>query len=239
MRCGHCKQIGHDRRTCKSLKAAENHCLRTIHNSRGTILRSVGWNENCPCSNCVNYRRLNLPTPQVAVIRAAEKHEKDMFPVISVENKMKVPIYMYYDDKIPEMCACISENEKFVVNDGDKSIWGPFGKDSCVDIIITDRDFGDKVDFEHIDAKNVIKFITIGYGRHQSLQIEEEHSGESKWRSAALKSRYLLVELERLGAKNNPNLEPIIDLLQDIDYPECSEVDKERAGIPSELTNVT
>ena len=87
---------------------------------------------------------------------------------------------------------------------------------------------------------NVLKFITLDYGKHEEIVIEEEPpNDETKWRSAALKSRYLLEQMERMGAKNNPNLEPIMDLLQDIDFPECSEVDKERAGIPSGLTNIT
>ena len=69
--------------------------------------------------------------------------------------------------------------------------------------------------------------------------MTEKLSDEDKWRKAALKSRYLLTEMKRLGADNNPNLEPIIDLLQDIDFPDFSEIDKEHAGIPSELTNIT
>jgi len=44
--------------------------------------------------------------------------------------------------------------------------------------------------------------------------------------------------LERLGATNNPNYEPIMDMVQDIEYPEHSEQDKERAGISSVFTNV-
>ena len=36
------------------------------------------------------------------------------------------------------------------------------------------------------------------------------------------------------------NIEPFIDMVQDISIPAtCSEVDKERAGVPSTLTNIT
>ena len=41
----------------------------------------------------------------------------------------------------------------------------------------------------------------------------------------------------RLGGNDNPNLEPILDMLQDIDFPIHTEYDKDEAGVPSELTN--
>ena len=45
-------------------------------------------------------------------------------------------------------------------------------------------------------------------------------------------------QLERLGVQNNPNYEPIMDMVQDIEFPEYGEQDKERAGVTSEFTNV-
>ena len=42
----------------------------------------------------------------------------------------------------------------------------------------------------------------------------------------------LLKEHERMGASNNDNLEPFMDMVQDIKVPECSETDKETAGVP-------
>ena len=36
-----------------------------------------------------------------------------------------------------------------------------------------------------------------------------------------------------------PNLEPILDMVQDIHLPPHTENDKEIAGIPSGLTNIT
>ena len=42
-----------------------------------------------------------------------------------------------------------------------------------------------------------------------------------------------------MGASNNPNLEPIMDLVQDIEMPDVSELEKESAGVPSGFTNIT
>lgn len=59
-----------------------------------------------------------------------------------------------------------------------------------------------------------------------------------QWKEAALKSQFLLKELERLGAKKNENFESIMDMIQDIHLPNYTELDKEQAGIPSTFTNV-
>ena len=59
------------------------------------------------------------------------------------------------------------------------------------------------------------------------------------WKHATLKSIYLLNELIRLGARKNPTYDVILDLIQDIQIPEHSEIDKESAGIPSSFTNIT
>ena len=61
-----------------------------------------------------------------------------------------------------------------------------------------------------------------------------------QWKECALKSKYLLDQVIKLGGMKNENLEPILDMVQDINVPSsCSEVDKEMAGIPSTLTNIT
>lgn len=61
-----------------------------------------------------------------------------------------------------------------------------------------------------------------------------------QWKECALKSKYLLDQVIKLGGMKYENLEPILDMVQDITVPSsCSEVDKEMAGIPSTLTNIT
>ena len=77
------------------------------------------------------------------------------------------------------------------------------------------------------------------YGTNETITITaNESSKEDQWREAALKANYLLEQLERLGVQNNPNYEPIMDMVQDIEFPEYSEQDKERVGVTSTFTNV-
>tara|TARA_B100001287_G_scaffold230606_1_gene201234 strand:+ start:121 stop:399 length:279 start_codon:yes stop_codon:yes gene_type:complete len=59
-----------------------------------------------------------------------------------------------------------------------------------------------------------------------------------QWKRYGLKSMYLLQQIIKLGGMNYDNLAPILDMVQDIETPPHSEADKERAGIPSALTNV-
>ena len=42
-----------------------------------------------------------------------------------------------------------------------------------------------------------------------------------------------------MGGKKNPNIEPILDMVQDITLPPHTEMDKELAGVPSVFTNLT
>ena len=65
-----------------------------------------------------------------------------------------------------------------------------------------------------------------------------------QWKEFGLKSHYLLKEIEKITGgglcERYENLEPIMDMIQDIQIPQnCTEHDKEMAGIPSALTNIS
>ena len=64
-----------------------------------------------------------------------------------------------------------------------------------------------------------------------------------KWKEFALKSKFLLDQIFTMtgGGKTTQyeNIEPFLDMIEDINIPECSEFDKEKAGVPSILTNIT
>jgi hypothetical protein len=74
---------------------------------------------------------------------------------------------------------------------------------------------------------------------HISKEYHRPKTDLEQWKECGLKSHFLLRELERLGAKKYDNLEPILDMIQDIKLPDHSEMDKDQAGIPSAFTNVT
>ena len=57
----------------------------------------------------------------------------------------------------------------------------------------------------------------------------------NEWKKAAIKYNFLLKECIRLGGLSNDNLNPILDLVQDVAIPIFNEFDKEAAGVPSQF----
>jgi hypothetical protein len=90
-----------------------------------------------------------------------------------------------------------------------------------------------------IDGEIHTQFVTVDSpDRDQEVHIGE--SEETRWKHGALKLDFLMKELIRMGGGNEtkyPNLAPIVDMHQDIHLPSVTEIEKEAAGIPSELTN--
>ena len=61
----------------------------------------------------------------------------------------------------------------------------------------------------------------------------------NKWKFNALKLDYLIREVIKMGGKSNDVIESILDLHEDIKLDSVTEFDKDMAGIPSALTNIT
>lgn len=84
---------------------------------------------------------------------------------------------------------------------------------------------------DHIIVEKIIHVELKEY-KKQKTDLEQ-------WKEVGLKSNYLLKQLIKLGGRKYENLEPILDMVQDINIPEYSAYDCEVAGIPSVLTNIT
>jgi len=241
--CGFCKQHGHDRRNCPAYKSTELLCEVTLHNDRGSITRNVGWwfGKPCECNNCKEYIKYNLPTPEIAcqiikdqeLARELEKKE-NQFPQIIVKNETRKPIYIYWNDALQVLRKSLEPNEQHTIK-----YKYPFNEDELMNYTITDHDYGDTINYYEIEPEHILKLLTIEYGTKETVTITPTVSSkEDQWREAALKANYLLEQLKRLGVQNNPNYEPIMDMVQDIEFPEYSEQDKERSGVTSAFTNI-
>ena len=53
--------------------------------------------------SCKKYRDLNLPTPEIAVPRAAKKHIRDQYPVVKITNNTNTQI------RLPKMSIVLDE----------------------------------------------------------------------------------------------------------------------------------
>lgn len=71
------------------------------------------------------------------------------------------------------------------------------------------------------------------------IDEKDKISELNKWKFNALKLDYLIREVIKLGGKNNDILECVLDLHEDIKLDEVTEMEKDMAGIPSNLTNIT
>lgn len=60
-----------------------------------------------------------------------------------------------------------------------------------------------------------------------------------RWKESSLKANFLLQEIIKMGGKTYENLEPMLDMVEDIKIPVHTDYDRELAGIPSKLTNIT
>ena len=242
MRCGYCKQEGHNRRSCVALAASEGICACSVFTDGCVrLLRNVGAIEGCECRPCTTFRLYNLPTPEIAcqILKdkeIAEKlaHEENQWPEMTFINKTRAPIFIYLNGAEPEFKQSIEADTGFKIK-----YLNPFEEDDISNYIVTDHDYGVFTNFCDIEPKHILKLVSVEYGTKDEITItQEEASNEAQWREAALKAQYLLHQLERLGVKNNPNYEPIMDMIQDIKYPHYSEQDKERAGVTSGFTNI-
>jgi len=163
-----------------------------------------------------------------------------------VVNNTRAPIYVYEDHeeygwKYVDVLEPLEENGRTCPE------W------THVNIIVSNHetcDMNECVKLSDINPEHILKFVAMkGEEGEVSIQREtqretivitdKESSQLDQWKEAALKSQFLLKELSRLGAGNNANYEAIMDMVQDISFPEHGEQDKERAGVTSEFTNVS
>ena len=154
---------------------------------------------------------------------------------VQIQNLTGHTIYVYWTDKraeSPEFSICCKQ---LTLLSGLTSTQR-FAKDT-ISIIISKSNIGFKCYYfdltDHIiSEKNVSE--TNG-----TFEIKEDKRELEQWKEAALKCDYLIKQLKRLGIDKNENYAMIVDMHQDIVIPQHSERDKEIAGIPSALTNVT
>ena len=104
------------------------------------------------------------------------------------------------------------------------------------------NNYGKYLIIPDINKDHIIKAFVIKESTEDKVMFDlnnDEGSDLDKWKEATFKTSFLIKELMRMGAMNNPVYESILDMYQDIQIPEHTEQDKERAGVTSEFTNVS
>ena len=86
---------------------------------------------------------------------------------------------------------------------------------------------------------NVTQSMKDNYVIDFNPKISLGLSEKNKAMISLLKMDYLLKQMIRLGGLEDDNFGTILDLHQDIEVPEYTNLDLEVAGLPNELTNLT
>ena len=118
--------------------------------------------------------------------------------------------------------------------------------DGGVESVIQDDSISDKVKiFDVYLADYSEENIVIPKTEYTPPKTELE-----QWKEFGLKNNFILKEIEKLSTyvdkdgvrvahEKYDTIGPLIEMVQDIKDPKCSDIDREFAGIPSRLTNIT
>jgi hypothetical protein len=250
--CTHCNHAGHTEETCLSFLSTKNPCMNVV----GPECFQEECIPICNCENCSEFRQYNLPDPHTAIanLKREESEEKRRNPITQITNDSEESGYIWEIDRHGQVLfRCMvhpnqtvdiyllelirrGEYRNLIVTSQDPVLWG--------DRVMI-RDDGLEEYFAYLDdfrPNYILSNITVEYGREYEHVVFKRDTGSDPelseligWKKAALQTKYLLEQLDRLGASRNPNYEPIMDLIQDIDFPVHSEFDKDKAGLPSVL----
>jgi len=221
--CGHCRQPGHDRRRCPD---------------PAMVQRRATESEN---------RRLHLQGVQRHREAARLTQGPDNRIIYKIHNDNPYPIYIYWGN----VGGDIVRNMSYI---GPESIWGIRASPTHRIITFPATEFsspperGDKLKLSEssyfiVGDFNLGEFDVLNNDECIHIHIIKEYVKPKTelelWKECGLKSLFLLKEIERMGGKKNPNLEPMLDMVEDITLPPHTEMDKELAGVPSVFTNLT
>ena len=223
-RCRCCGQTGHDRRTCPDPSEVERRRQR-----RNAIAEQLRQQRLQQSNTTGGGTRPRMPVRQLT--------ERTNFRIINNNN---YPMYIYWSnigDNIIKYTHYIGEYSSTFIRayPTHRLVFIPIPEipsTTSVKIInLSTSNYFIAGDFNLRDFEdtpiNVIKEYT-----KPKTELEQ-------WKECGLKSLFLLKELDRMGATKYDNLEPIMDMVQDIELPPHTEFDKEMAGVPSTFTNIT
>jgi len=168
---------------------------------------------------------------------AIELDKKCINKFLEIINKAEYDIYIYwineYNKDYTNEKSYDLKYIKYIENNKLFEIMGKYGDQ----YVITKTYFGKKPKFCNINTDDIIKIISIKNikGTHT---IVDKRSELMKWKSATLKSKKILDDIEKYGKGSSDIIDALLDCIQDINYPTITEEDKEHGGVSSILTNV-
>jgi len=229
-RCRCCGETGHDRRTCPNpveverrrqiriTQAEQRDAIRIVMNTSHTATQPT---------QPTQATQPTLPPRRIQYIRYSYR----------IYNEQNYPMNIYWsnigDNSIRythHIEAFGSTTIKAMTNH--RLVFIPISESLNKQTIdLSNDNYFIAGDFNLCDFDNIPIHITKEY-KQPKRELD-------KWKECGLKSLFLLKELDRLGATKYDNLAPIMDMIQDIQLPDHTELDKDVAGVPSVFTNLT
>ena len=229
-RCRCCGQTGHDRRTCPDPSEVE---ARGVRRRASAQLRQQRLQQGQQIQQQSNTTgggtRPRMPVRQIT--------DKTSYQIINNNN---YPMYIYWSnigDNIIKYTHYIGESASTSIRayPTHRLVFIPIPEISSTTpdkiINLSTSNYFIAGDFNLCDFEDTPIHVIKEYTKPKT-ELEQ-------WKECGLKSLFLLKELERMGATKYDNLEPIMDMVQDIELPPHTELDKEMAGVPSAFTNIT
>ena len=231
--CGHCRLPGHDRRRCPDPVMVER---RAAEAENRRLQREA-----------VRQRHREAQEAQEAVRQAdrqAAREARDKQKSYKVHNNNPYPVFLYWSHIGSDTVTYFvlldggENNYNFKALPNHRIIAFPASEFSFTPTRGSEFKLSEYNYFVAGDFK-LGDYDDAGGHFHIIKEYEKPKTELDMWKECAFKSLYLLKEIERMGGKQNPNLEAILDMVQDITLPEHTEMDKELSGVPSVFTNLT
>ena len=228
--CSHCGEQGHNIRTCPNMSSEERQRREDERRARYTRRQQlISQNNSLPGDKKVKVRLENPNTYPVCVFwrfnNRSHSHLWNMFSIVIPElgGVTNLTFSRHYNLKVVPLEEIDSDN--------------PTNIDSMFEVCeLNGPNFFDNT--PPIDSSQYVDNINFLY----KIEIKEytpRLDPLTMWKNASLKSMFLLKELIRFGADKNDTYGMILDLVQDIELSQFTELDKESAGVPSTFTNIT
>lgn len=230
-RCRCCGETGHDRRTCPDPSEVQRR--RQNRNARAEQLRQQRLQQRQQRQHQSNTtgggERPRIPARQIT--------GRNRYKIINNNN---YPMYIYWSnigENVINYTHCIGESSTTSIKayPMHRFVFIPVPEiqsiSSVKSIDLSTSNYFIAGDFNLCDFEDTPIHVIKEYKKTKT-ELEQ-------WKECGLKSLFLLKELDRMGATKYDNLEPIMDMVQDIELPPHTEFDKEMAGVPSTFTNIT
>jgi hypothetical protein len=251
MVCSHCQQVGHTYRTCPTITEEEKKAkAEEIKKKKEEIAQR-------------REHRRQREAERQRIQRTFQQRQQLPNSKYNVSNPMDYEVVIYWTFSKPEYgdnykarvfsyCGPHSSVSITCKNELHRLIMIPF-----IEVTVPGR----------VDAINSFRLNQEGNAPYQTvfdMKMEEYDGTEiiidkdytppktemDLWKECALKSKFLLDQIYMLtggidkdgnvSKEEFENIGPMLDMIQDISIPStCTEIDKEIAGVPSGLTNIT